>query len=91
MRITVIEIDDILKKHDIEGLLEMGAPQDEYMDEAQDVYEALEGLQKQESVFDHVLQILTKVWRDSFNLDETDMHRREANIVNCAKEISEKL
>jgi hypothetical protein len=76
MQITVSGIDNILIPEDIEGFIEMGAPADEYQDEAAQIAAAIAALGAEEFSEENILAIVSLVWMKSFGLDEEDMALR---------------
>ncbi len=76
MQIILSSIDHILVMEDIEGLIEAGAPVDEYQDEAARIAAAINMLTEENFREDTVLAILTLVWMKSFELGEEAMALR---------------
>jgi hypothetical protein len=66
MRISAVAIDSILQAEDIEGLLSLGAPNDEYSHEAAQMQSALETLDDCDVTEDHVSRLIMEVWAQSF-------------------------
>ncbi len=62
MQITLSSIDHILVQEDIEGLIEAGAPVDEYQDEAAQIAAAINMLTEENFREDIVLAIVSTVW-----------------------------
>jgi hypothetical protein len=54
MIIPTATIDAILQKEDIEGLLNLGAPKDEYSHEAAEIHVALEAIEENDAPSDQV-------------------------------------
>jgi|DewCreStandDraft_4_1066084.scaffolds.fasta_scaffold05374_12 hypothetical protein len=81
----------ILNREDIEGLLAIGAPQDEYDSEAETIGRAIASgdikPQKQELV-----EFLKQIWQQSFGpFSEEEWQKREDSIARVAQQISEVL
>jgi len=71
--ITPTLLIDLLRQEDIEGLIEMGAPSDEYDSEAEEVVTAL----AEESLTEEkIVSVISSVWSASFNLDDEDIEAR---------------
>ncbi len=69
----------ILREEDIEGLLALGAPEDEYDDEAQQIAEYLASNGKGVDGVTRVEEALTSVLSASFDWDDDEIeHRAEA-------------
>ena len=73
---TIQNINKLLVQHDIEGLIEAGAPIDEYTDEAAQIAAALALLNREELTEEVVLSIVSLIWLKSFELEEQDMELR---------------
>ncbi len=91
MRISNQHIDDFLKKEDIEGLIEIGAPMDEYSSEAKMISEALEELALSEITAEKIVSAISAIWMKNFNLSEADLALRRPHIEVVAKKILEHL
>ena len=66
MTIPLTTVDEILRSLDIEGLLAVGAPSDEYGSEAEQIKNLLEGVPETQMSRKEVLAIVTAVWEHSF-------------------------
>jgi hypothetical protein len=66
------EIKNILLIEDIDGLIELGAPVDEYDDEANDIYDAMN-----ENGSENLLEKIYSIWATSFALDEEELEKRK--------------
>jgi hypothetical protein len=71
---TLKEIEDVLRRTDIEGLIESGAPDNEYESEAIEILRVFSQFTSQELTEDKMLEIICDVWTRSFGHDkhETD-------------------
>lgn len=76
-----------LQSADIEGLIEIGAPADEYESEAQDIAHALAELPKEDWREHDVVAIISLIWARSFNLASDDMTKRLPAIQELAGRI----
>lgn len=76
MHIALSAIDTILVQEDIEGLIEAGAPSDEYQDEAAQIAVSLGMLEPENFSEENILAIVSLVWLKSFDLSEADMALR---------------
>lgn len=88
MVLTYPIINVMLAQEDIEGLIEAGAPADEYMDEAAQITAALLLLSKDAVTKDNITAIISLVWIKSFNLSESDMKLRLLAIKRIAERIA---
>lgn len=87
MKISIQSIADLLRHADIEGLIESGAPADEYAAEANVLYQALSQLESGESGVAGLVEIISEVWRQSFDLGAAEMLQRKKAIENIAQQL----
>ncbi|MBI1274753.1 hypothetical protein GC177_02130 [bacterium] len=80
-------INSLLIDEDIEGLIEAGAPLDEYEDEATSIANAVSQLSKEEMNMDSVLAVVTMVWMQSFDLSQQGVSRRVDALRRIAEAI----
>lgn len=76
MRITTANINALLVQEDIEGLIDAGAPFDEYSDEAAQIAAVLLQLDREQLTEDIILSTVSLIWLKSFELSEQDMKLR---------------
>lgn len=81
-------INNILQKLDIEGLIEAGAPVDEYASEAGLIAAALAELKQSTFHEQDVISLLCLVWAKSFNLSDDELKLRMPLMIEAAKDIS---
>ena len=87
MDITQSAIDSILRQEDIEGLIESGAPGDEYSSEAENIASALAGFTREQLTEDNIVEVLSSVWSRNFNLAQADIGQRLPAIRRVAAQI----
>ena len=76
MNVDPTIVHEVLEAEDIEGLLELGAPSDEYFQEAQWISQALKSLAGRVSEED-LVAIFKNVWNRSFGpLTERELNKR---------------
>jgi len=63
---TLATVQRILDEEDLEGLLKMGAPKDEYEPEARRIANAIGHLNAEQLTVDRVAHIVSTVWEDMF-------------------------
>ena len=85
--ITSQAINELLQAEDIEGMLEAGAPSDEYISEANRIAAALNALAASQITEENVLAIVVLAWMQDFDLDESAMRNRSAAISRVAQQI----
>lgn len=72
---------------DIEGLIEAGAPPDEYADEAAQLAAVIELMSPDDRSAESILAALSLIWVHSFDLTQDDMELR----LPALRQVSEKL
>lgn len=88
MDITQAAIEQTLSTEDIEGLLGLGAPGDEYFSEAKSIMSALAGQDKRELTEDDVASVVRAVWIRSFGpFSDRDLDRRSPAFRQVAHRI----
>lgn len=80
-------IERILMQEDIEGLIEAGAPQDEYADEAAQLAAAIEIMNVEERSKEAISSALAIIWVNSFELADTDLKLRLDAIERVSQQI----
>lgn len=80
-------INSYLQSADIEGLIEIGAPTDEYESEAKDIARGLAEISKQDWGQADIVAIISLIWARSFNLAADDMAKRLPAIQQVAEKI----
>lgn len=76
MHITTANINALLVQEDVEGLIDAGAPSDEYSDEAAQIAAALLQLDHEQLTEDIILSTVSLIWIKNFELSEQDMKLR---------------
>lgn len=69
------------------GLLELGAPGDEYSDEAEKIASELHALTPTEATEDRVADVIANVWANCFELCQEDIERRETALHRAAGQV----
>lgn len=69
-------LNQILRAEDIEGFIASGAPQDEYASEADAIHEMVSDLPSDHFSHENIMAILADVWRNNFNLSDSDIELR---------------
>jgi hypothetical protein len=89
MNILGEQINALLRQADIEGLLQAGAPIDEYASEAEIIVTALSALDAEQFNVETVELVLIDVWSNSFDISEADFSGRRVEIRSLANNIVE--
>ena len=78
MILSVSTVDAILRDEDIEGLLALGAPVDEYSGEAAAIRSGLEQLREDQLTEAHVSALVMDIWDSSFGpFSAEDIRKRQ--------------
>ncbi len=85
--IPLSTIDAILRAEDVEGLLELGAPKDEYSHEAARITSELDALIPGDATEDRIATVVANVWAKSFGLSEEDLDKRCPALRRVARQI----
>ena len=89
MNITKEKIEALLIQYDIEGLIALGAPKDEYSDEAFIIFETLSNYKSADLDYNDVALIISNVWKNKFNLDNEEIEKRRSEIDSVSKDTFE--
>jgi len=81
MMIPTSTIDSILQEEDIEGLLNLGAPKDEYSREAEEIKAALEAIDENDANFDQVAPLIMTIWERSFGPFSPDDIQKRSPVL----------
>lgn len=87
MHITAHELNKLLQSEDIEGLIEAGAPVDEYESEAEAIAVAIHAQPSDQLSIENIVAIIAATWMQSFNLDRSEINLRAPLINSAAKKI----
>lgn len=87
MNINRLDIEYLLIKEDIEGLLAAGAPEDEYKDESIKIAEALALIEPKEWTAGNILAAISLIWSQNFALKAEEMHLRMRALQRVADSI----
>lgn len=87
MRISSETIESILRQEDLEGLLNLGAPQDEYSSEAREMATELQAVHEPTDQ-EEVSRIVMAVWERAFGpFSDEDIERRTPVLRQVVKRI----
>ena len=86
MQISLEKIESILRREDIEGFLNLGAPQDEYSSEARKMGLALQAID--EPTEEEVSQVVMNVWDKAFGpFTDEDIEMRRPVLERIVRHI----
>ena len=85
-------IDELLRTHDIEGLIDIGAPKDEYNSEAKMIADRIGTAEwrvhPQKLSVAQIKEIIRGVWAEMFSLGEEDLRKRDYGFDEIAKKLT---
>jgi hypothetical protein len=87
MNTSSTAIDLILQTEDVEGLIEIGAPSDEYVSEAQEIAEAISKLSASQVTAENIVAIISLAWAKSFNRSAEEIKERLPAFHRIARQI----
>ncbi|MDX1950148.1 MAG: hypothetical protein SFT90_06595 [Rickettsiales bacterium] len=87
MNISLKQTENLLIKYDIEGLIEAGAPDDEYSNEANQIHQGLNELTQENHNYEAVLSLISLIWAKNFELDTNNFKQRLPYIKNFVNEL----
>ena len=87
MNISHENIERELRREDIEGFLETGAPEDEYASEAREIALSLTKIPINIRYEDSIIEIMSNIWASNFDLSEQDITLRLPAIQRVARRL----
>lgn len=88
MTISHVQIQQVLNDEDIEGLLQVGAPSDEYEAEARMIAEAITQAHESKLTEEHLTAVVRRTWAEMFGpFSEDQLRRREAAFQRVARRV----
>lgn len=87
MHTSLNQIQSALIEEDLEGLIQAGAPRDEYESEAMQIFQALSNLPETEKNRDILVSIISLVWVQNFEIDTKGVSLRLQGIERIAKKL----
>ena len=88
MIVSLTAMESMLRAEDVEGLRAMGAPEDEYNDEAAAMQAALEQIRDDQVTSDSVAGGLMSVWEHAFGpFSEDDLRRRQPVLQRLVEQV----
>lgn len=77
----------ILVREDVEGLIALGAPNDEYQREAEIIAQALSKMSKEQANEASVASLVSLIWSKAFNLGEKELKIRLPSLRDVARQV----
>lgn len=81
---------DLLRQEDVEGLIAIGAPSDEYDSEAKAIMAALENIPNPQASQSSLAAIIATVWTESFGRTEEEIKLRMPTFLSIANQLISK-
>ncbi len=85
--LTLEKIKAIFCDHDVEGFIDIGAPDDEYDSEAKRIFAEIQNLGTVLLTEESLMKIVCSEWERNFNLDEDDLSKRVPNLRRVVLDI----
>jgi len=90
MTISPLQIQQVLNDEDIEGLLQAGAPTDEYETEARMIAEAITQAHESKLTEERLTSVVRSTWAEMFGPFSGDqLRKREAAFQRVARRVME--
>jgi hypothetical protein len=86
-KIPLGSIQDALDAEDVEGLLEAGAPDDEYGSEAAMIAERLANVGASDGSEEQIIAVISAVWSRMFNRSPSELEMRRPAFRRIARQI----
>lgn len=86
----IISVDAImaaLNEEDVEGLLELGAPRDEYESEAAMIADLLASIPRSDRTEDSIMAAVSAVWGRMFGRSSSDLEARRPSFRRIAQRL----
>lgn len=87
MTISDKEIEQALQAEDVEGLIALGAPADEYAMEAEKIANILQSLTKDELNEKNIAAVIASVWAEMFNRSAEELLQRAHAFQRIATQL----
>ena len=87
MPISSLAVNSALQTEDVESLLALGAPNNEYVFEAEQITKALDVLGDGQLTTTNIVAIISLVWAKSFNCSALDIEQRMPAFQRIAQKL----
>jgi hypothetical protein len=84
MNVDYDALDEIFRIQDIEGLIALGVPDNEYEPEVEKIFVALEALPREEATVPKLVEVFEGVYKQMFGWSDEDMRRRRPHFEEIA-------
>ena len=87
MNVDYDSLNEIFRAQDFLGLITVGAPENEYEREVEDVLVALDGLPREEATVPRLVSIFENVYRSRFKWSDEQMRRVRPDFEDIAHKV----
>jgi hypothetical protein len=84
MNVDYDALDEIFRIQDIEGLIALGVPDNEYEPKVEKIFAALEALPREEATVPKLVEVFEGVYKQMFGWSDEDMRRRRPHFEEIA-------
>jgi hypothetical protein len=84
MNVDYDALDELFRMQDIEGLIALGTPDDEYEPEVEKIFATLEALPREEATVPRLVEVFEGVYKQMFGWSDADMRRRRPHFEEIA-------
>jgi flavorubredoxin len=87
MNVDYDSLNEIFRTQDFLGLIAVGAPENEYEREVEDILDALESLPREEATVSRLVGIFEDIYRLRFNWSDEQMRRVRPDFEDIAHKV----
>ena len=87
MNVDYDALDELFLIQDIEGLIALGVPDNEYEPEVEKIFAALEALPREEATVPKLVEVFEGVYKQMFGWSDEDMRRRRPHFEEIAMKV----
>jgi hypothetical protein len=87
MNVDYDALDELFRIQDIEGLIALGVPDNEYEPEVEKIFAALEALPREEATVPKLVEVFEGVYKQMFGWSDEDMRRRRPHFEEIAMKV----
>jgi hypothetical protein len=87
MEVDYAAISELFRQHDVDGLISLGAPDDEYEPEVELIVAALDDLSREQASVTAIADIFAAVWTQMLGGSEERMQKRRPEFDEIAEKV----
>ena len=84
MNVDYDALDELFRIQDIEGLIALGTPDDEYEPEVEKIFAALEALPREDATVPKLVEVFEGAYKQMFGWSDEEMRRRRPHFEEIA-------